>query len=160
MHTKKKVLLILLIIAILAVVVGAGLYSSRGHSAPDLVVNRFYDSWIAALTDSKGPIEQRLHEKSTYVTEEFGRTVARENERGRDAVLCGATEPVNYYALRARQSEDGSRASVDFMVNDTEGHAVLERDSRGWWRISEVDCPKPVEAAPVATSTATTTPAE
>jgi hypothetical protein len=141
MHTTNRKILIVLIFVILGSVVGIGMFNARAQTKPQEVVERFYGSWVDALTSATGPLEQGLHRKSTYVTEGFGREVERANERGRDSVLCTGTRPNDFSVSNVRISGEGARASADFRADSVTGHVILEKDTLGWWRISEVDCP-------------------
>lgn len=143
MTSKKKTIIAgAIVVAVLIVVaVGIGMADVRANTRPDQVVERFYGSWRAALTDgSNGPIAQGLHKKSTYVTETFGNEVARAHEKGQDAVLCGTTDFDNFGIEQSVIREDGSSATVMFLTKQAVGHVILVPDEKGWWRIDEVDC--------------------
>jgi hypothetical protein len=155
MQTNKRTLIIALgglAVVLLVVAIGSGVYNTRAKSTPNEVVERFYGSWIKARAEGpNAPIEAGLHEKSTYVTEDFAHTIASAAERGKDAVLCGAL-PTGFTAQEAKVNEERNIAGVRFTVGTTSARAVLTRDERKFWRIDEVDCPR-VEREDTGTTT-------
>ena len=160
MTKRKKITIIAIIVVLLAVLLTWAMVNTRANTTPRVVVERFYGGWIDAFKDPIGPYEQGLHRKSTYVTESYGKWVERQNERGRDAVLCIGTEPVNFVIEEEHINNSGKQASVDFVADGIKGRAVLVQDERGWWRIDEVDCPSIPKTIEAATSTDTTVPAQ
>jgi hypothetical protein len=139
---KRSVFIVLGIVIVLVAALAYTLVRTRANTTPTDVVTRFYGSWIEALrTGPATPIEQGLQTKSTYVTEGFGRSVERAARAGRDGVLCRSTAPTAFTVVGATESSDGQHAGVDFTADEVSGHVVLVRDTSGWWRIDEVDCP-------------------
>ncbi len=134
--------------------IGIGVLDTRAQASPNEVVERFYTAWAdAERAQAGGATKDRLHERSTYVTQGFSTYVTREAERGRDGVLCGPV-PSSVSYRSAAVSSDGTRASVDVQLDDRRTHVVLARDEKEWWRIDEIDCPPAPEAA-TSTDTAT-----
>ncbi len=143
-HTKRYGILAagIAVTLLVAATVVTGLLDARAQTTPDAAVSRFYMSWIAALRQGEDvPYEKRLYRRSTYVSDDFARSVERKREAGLDAVLCIGTVPTTFSTKPARVGEEGKSASVEFQVDGVEGHIVLVRDAQNWWRIDEVDCP-------------------
>jgi hypothetical protein len=158
MSSKKKLGIILVILGILGGIVGIGMLNTRAQTPPRTVVERFYGNWIDVVRAGDNPVEQGIHTKSVYVTEDFGRAVARTHEQGRDGVMCIDHAPTTFTVQEAKINSAKNRAGVDFVADGVEGHVVLITDEKGWWRISEVDCPK-VTPSVTATSTSATSAA-
>lgn len=142
-NTRLSIFAALVAIGILVfATVGVGLLDTRARTEPHEAVTRFYTDWIKALRDGpNAPYERELHEKSTYVTEGFARTVARAHEAGEDAVLCTGTVPGSFSVTEAQVRDGAVSTSVQFTADTIVGRAILVQDERGWWRIDEVDCP-------------------
>lgn len=146
-------------IAVVVVLVGLmlalayGLFYTREHLSPDVVVTRFYTEWITlSAGSSTAPVAQGLHTKSMYVTESFGHEVERAFVRGSDAVLCGISDPDVVEIDMMRINEKDTNATVFARVRGTVLHIILTRDELGWWRIDEVDCPNSNSGTSTTTS--------
>ncbi len=158
MQSKKKIFLIVIILAILGGIVGIGMLNARAQTPPRTVVERFYGNWIDVLKTGANPVDRDIHTESVYVTEGFSREVTRAHEQGRDGVVCLDHAPATFTVKEAKINANQDRAGVDFVADEVRGHVVLVTDEKGWWRISEVDCPKIPSVVPVtASSTSATT---
>jgi len=143
MSKKTKIVLGVIVgLLVLLGIIAALLYRERINTRPDVAVSRFYTTWIhAAETSSSTPLEQRLHTKSTYVTETFGRDIERAASRGEDAVLCGVQPGAAGLEIEdMRVFDEDKRARVTARLGSEVLYIFLVQDEKKMWRIDEVDC--------------------
>ena len=146
---KKQTILLTIfgmsaIAAVFAIVATATILHNRSALVPSEVVSLFYNEWSErASVDIEKPYNERLHERSTYVTPTFGKVVADKHEDGdaiTDPVLCLATPPEALAVETISEKEDYAAVAVIEENGGRFARAVLTKDERGWWRIDEIDC--------------------
>lgn len=105
-------------------------------------MQRFYSSWIAAAGESLiAPVEQGLHNNSTYLTNGFRGSILRAAKKTEDAVLCGINS-TEILIDHVRVYSNGTHATVLARLNDHVIRILLLRNERDFWRIDEVECPR------------------
>ena len=145
-NTKKQTILltsfgVVAIAAVFILVAMATILHNRGALGPDAVALLFFNEWSEqALTSPTKPIDNNLHERSTYVTESFGRTAGGIAEKGRAPVLCEATPPNGVDTEVVTEDETTAAVVVREESGNQLARAYLTRDDLGLCSIDEIDC--------------------
>lgn len=133
---------------------------NRASLDPQEVTQRFYEEWVDTTRNAPPTgYDRELHRRSTYVTDQFSRSVDVAYERGLDPVLCLGSAPTQFELRPAAINSEGTGAAVRFNADNARGRAILITDEKGWWRIDEVDCDVDISKTLVGTTTSSTSAA-
>lgn len=125
--------LILIIAAVAAIIT-----HNRGLLSPSEVANRFYANWAEMAGESpQAPIDQKLHLRSTYVTDAFGSSIQDAVAAGENPLSCVLAGDIT--TVPGNDRPEGTSVSIRLNGKPV-ALAILIEDARGWWRIDEMEC--------------------